>query len=303
MQLRRLDPMANAGPYQRLVRNPVKSFTLTEVQYQRIADRRPQLIIAEGDAAVIGRPYRDFLELHYAFPDVESFKDRFTEMVLRCLAAASPEEAPRGALLSFRDRPNRPLAETIFWSLLLQEGPQWVEMNQVAVPEQPEPEGAIEGGFNLVEATLPQHQELAEIESTTSGLPPLTLGGVASLVENARCLRLVKDPSGANVGFLSLRTEPGGWGVIEALSLLAEHSSLREPLLRWSIAWLRNNGGRRIRRQAYLDDPELAQLRDLGFAPGETGLDYYGSLDADERARKEEERRAHGSMIKFGNWR
>ena len=50
VQLRRLDPLANKGPYQRLLKTAVKSFTLSEAQYNRVKERRPELIVTEGEA-------------------------------------------------------------------------------------------------------------------------------------------------------------------------------------------------------------------------------------------------------------
>jgi hypothetical protein len=80
---------------------------------------------------------------------------------------------------------------------------------------------------------------------------------------------------------------------------------LLTPLLKWSVAWLRNHQGRRVRRKVYIDDTaQLNALKDLGFTPGETGLDYTrSSVDAAEVRAAIEERQSHGTMIKFGDWR
>ena len=48
MQLRRLDPMANAGPHQRLLRNPVKSVSLSEAQYDRVKAAVTRAILDGG---------------------------------------------------------------------------------------------------------------------------------------------------------------------------------------------------------------------------------------------------------------
>jgi hypothetical protein len=66
--------MANAGPFQRLQRNPVKSVSLSETQYDRVKAKRPPLIVTEGEAAVIGFPLLDLLEVNYAYPDIEMFR-------------------------------------------------------------------------------------------------------------------------------------------------------------------------------------------------------------------------------------
>src|SRR3990172_5804045 len=165
MQLRRLDPLANAGPYQRLSKSPVKSFSLTEAQYERIKAQRPDLLVSEGDSAVIGHPFRDLLEVHYAFPDVEAFRDRFEAMFNRVVGASSKAEAPRGLVIAFRDRPNRPVAETLFWGLALDEGQQWVEMNLVAVPEQPEPAETVGDAYALQDVHETDFEALAAIDA------------------------------------------------------------------------------------------------------------------------------------------
>ena len=110
VQFRRLDPLANAGPWQRAMKRGVKTFTLTQEQFDRVAERRPQIIVSGEDSVVMGRPYRDFLQVHYAYAEVPAFRDSFKPMLKEVLAQSSREEAPRGVLLSFRDRPNRPMA-------------------------------------------------------------------------------------------------------------------------------------------------------------------------------------------------
>jgi hypothetical protein len=305
VQFRRLDPLANAGPWQRLSKMPVKSFTLTEAQHDRIFANRRDLIADEGDYAVVSMPYLDYLEVHYAFPEAETFRDRFGDLFNRSVNASSKEEAPRGLVLSFRDRPNRNLAQVVFWALALDEGKEWVEMNQVAVPEQPEPDSSFEGGYTVREATQADADAIAGIEAEASGQPRLTPAGVASLFENARWLRLVSAPDGSPVGFFAAHSEPGGWAVIDLIALRgAVRDALREPFLRWTVAFLRNNGGRRQRRRLHMDQTaDLALLRGLGFTPGETGLDYTRAVDASEVKAKIEERQSHGTMIKFGDWR
>src|SRR3989304_5395056 len=184
MQLRRLDPLAKASPYQRLLKCPVKSVSISEDQYERVRERRPELIVQQGEASVVGFPYRDYLELHYGFPDIESFRGGFVDPVERCAPAPRPE-----------------------------------------------------------------------VGAGVTGLPRLSEAGVGSIYENARWLRLVTDRQGAPVALLSLRQEPAGWGGIEhALIRPAVIDQLREPLLRWACAWLRNNGGRRLRKRGPFDD-------------------------------------------------
>ncbi len=302
MQLRRLDPLANAGPYQRLMSNPVKSMSLSEAQYERVKASRPQLVVTDGEAAVIGLPLGDFLEVHYAFPDIEMFVERFPAMFEEVVGASSKDEAPRGLIITFRDRPNRMTADTVFWSVALEQVEEWVEMSLVSVPEQPEPSASLGEGFEVVEG---DDAAVVAVEAATLGLPPLTAASVASLRQNAKLLRTVRPAGGGGaVGLLALRTEPGGWGVIDCALLDGSASTLRKPLIEWAVAWLRNNGGRRVRTRVMVNDtPSLTVLRELGFTPGEAGFYLTRSVDKDEVAAKLSERKAHGTMIKFGDWR
>ncbi|MPZ49520.1 MAG: hypothetical protein GEU75_09525 [Dehalococcoidia bacterium] len=305
MQLRRLDPLANSGPYQRLLKTAVKSFTLTETQFDRIKERRPELIIPGDEGAVVGHLIRDYLDIHYGYAEVVGFRDHFSEQFEACVSAVSREEAPRGVRLAFRDRPNRSMAEMVFWKSALEEGAEWVEMNWASVPEQPEPGIAAGDSFIVREATERDRDVIAEIDAESTGQPRLTAAGLDSLYENSRWLWVILDKGGAPAGFLSLRTEPGGWGIIDQTAMRpAVADQLREPLLRWAVAWLRNNGGRRIRKQVYMaDTADLNLLRDSGFVPGETGLEYNRPVDPAELKAILEERKSHGWFISVGDWR
>jgi hypothetical protein len=114
----------------------------------------------------------------------------------------------------------------------------------------------------------------------------------------------VSSATGQAAGYLALRGEPGGWGIIDTIALQKDAEALRGPLIQWSIAWLRNNGGRRVRHRVLIDDiASIALLKLAGFSPGETGLDYTRTVDLAEATRKIEERSDHGTLIKFGDWR
>lgn len=302
MQLRRLDPLVNASTFQRLLRNPVKSMSLTEAQYERARALSRGLIITEGESAVIGLPIEDALEVHYAFPDIEAFVELFPEMFEMCVSASSKAEAPRGLRIAFRDRPNRMTADTVFWSVALEPGEQWVELNLVAVPEQPEPSDELAGGYKVADAS--DDAALSDVEAAVTGLPRLSAAGLASLRENSKLLRLVKDQGGSVAGVVSGHTEPGGWGVIDHLLLKEGAEGARGRALEWAIAWLRNNGGRRMRKWSLVDDtPELNALKALGFTPGEVGFYLTRSVDRAEVDAKLAARKSHGTMIKFGDWR
>jgi len=178
-------------------------------------------------------------------------------------------------------------------------------MNLVAVPEQPEPAETVGDAYSLRDVREADFEALAAIDAEVTGLPPLTAAGARSILADARLVRLVQRSGEAAAAYVSLRADPGGWGVIEALALRpAGQQDLRRPLIDWCIAWLRNNGGRRVRTRVAIDDSAaIAALREAGFTPGETGLDYTRTVDPAEVTAKVDERKAHGTVIKFGDWR
>jgi hypothetical protein len=305
VQFRRLDPLANAGPWQRATKRGVKSFAIAEDQFDRVAEGRPQLIVSEDESILVGRPYRDFLEVYYAYPEVPAFRERFKEMLKVALAESSREEAPRGVVLAFRDRPNRPMANQLFWEAALEESEHWVEVEYTSVPEIEEPSNLLEGGYTMREAIDADREAIRSLEAEASGLPALTEAGLDSMYENPRWFYVATNAAGAPVAFVSMRREPAGWAVIdECLVLPAEREPLRQPLARWVLAFLRNNGGRRQRRRINLDDDaELQMMRGLGYVPAESGVDYVRPIEDADIQVKVDERKAHGTIIKFGDWR
>jgi len=304
VQFRRLDPLANAGPWQRATKRGVKTFTLSQEQYDRVVERRPGLIATDEDSVVLCRPYRDFLEVHYAYAEVPAFRDTFKPMLKAVLSASNREEAPRGVILAFRDRPNRPLAAQLFWETGLEESKHWVEVEYTSVPEMDPPSDQLEGGFTVREATESDRDAVAGVEAEATGFDRLTDAGIDSLYESARWLYLVHDGAGRPVGLIAMRRE-GSWGLIDETFILSGvRAALTEPLARWALAFLRNNGGRRQRRRINLeDDNDLQMMRRLGYDPAESGVDYVRPVEESGIQEKAEERKAKGTIIKFGNWR
>ena len=304
VQFRRLDPLANAGPWQRATKRGIKSFTISQEQYDRLTERRPQLIDSEEGGVVLARPYRDFLEIHYAYEEVPAFRDHFKPMLKAVLSASSREEAPRGVVLAFRDRPNRPIAAQLFWEATLEESKHWIEVEFSSVPEMDPPANELEHGFTVHEASQADREAIATVESEATGFPRLTESGLDSLYESARWLYVVNDASSRAVAVVAMRRD-GSWGLIDEVFVLPEvRDALREPLARWTLAFLRNNGGRRQRRRVNLeDDEELQMMRRLGYSPAETGVDYVRPVEDADIQEKVDERKSHGTIIKFGSWR
>ena len=224
-------------------------------------------------------------------------------MLEKVVAGSSKAEAPRGLVLSFRDRPNRMTADTVFWSVAMEQGEQWVEMNLVAVPEQPEPSNNL-GEYDVVEVDASNEGAARELEASVTGLAPLSAGGMRSLRQNSRrCASRATGPPVSSSLCCRCAPSPEACGID---LMLVKHgaNAVRRPLLGWAIAWLRNNRGRRTRTRVNVDDTaQLTALKDAGFTPGEIGLLFTRTVDKAEIDARMEERKAHGTIIKFGDWR
>src|SRR5262249_42988037 len=145
------------------------------------------------------------------------------------------------------------------------------------------------GEYEVVEVDGSNEGTVRDLEAAVTGMAPLSAGGMQSLRENSKALRLVRAKSGEAAALLSVRTEPGGWGVIDLMLVREGADSVRRPLLDWSIAWLRNNGGRRTRTRVDVDDSaQLSALKDAGFTPGEIGLLFMRTVDKAEMDAKME---------------
>jgi ribosomal protein S18 acetylase RimI-like enzyme len=77
---------------------------------------------------------------------------------------------------------------------------------------------------------------------------------------------------------------------------------LGEAILRWTLAWFREQGMRHAKLIVRADNaPAIALYRKLGFVPGRRGLVYRrptSKQELDELAAKRK-----GTYIKFGGWR
>ena len=167
-----------------------------------------------------------------------------------------------------------------------------------------EPSGELEHGFTIRQATDADREAIATVEAEATGLPRMTPAGLDSLYESARWLYVVHDASSRPAAVIAMRRD-GSWGIIDETFILPDvREALSEPLSRWALAFLRSNGGRRQRRRINLeDDAELQMMRRLGYTPAETGVDYVRPVEDSDIQEKAEERKAHGTIIKFGNWR
>lgn len=299
---RRLEVPAGGSPYDRASRCLLRSFTLTRQEFERVQSEWPGLIVEEGGGLLVLQPFAEEHRLHYAFPDRDSFRRLFVPLLKRALEAVDRRSYPSGIYLYYRDHPNRPFVEPLLLGCAFEPIEEWLEMTLAAVPEI---EPRFPKGFAIrpcTEADLPQ---VIEVGNEAFGPGLSTLEGAHRYVSGADAFQVVESEADRRVaGFLRLVAQRPTTGLIDDIVVRSAYQrrGLGEALMRWALAWCREQGLPRAKLEVRLDNEgALALYRKLGFAAGATGLTYRRSIDEERVRRILEEQR--GTYIKFGGWR
>jgi ribosomal protein S18 acetylase RimI-like enzyme len=115
---------------------------------------------------------------------------------------------------------------------------------------------------------------------------------------------LVSEAGGRLAGFLSLLRWPQATGAVDEIAVRPDlrGRGLGEAMMRWALAWFRQEGMRRAWLDVLLGNaPAISLYKKLGFTPGAAGLTYRRPLDEKEVRRILGSQR--GTYIKFGGWR
>jgi ABC-type multidrug transport system fused ATPase/permease subunit len=270
---------AGADSFGTLLGNRYRHFALTRQQFERLLEERPELVVIEGNSAVVGFPYRDYLVVHYSLPDLDAFVARFPALFGRCVSASNDEEAPRGTVVRFHDRFSRSRTDSVFASLKLLHGPEWTQMVLKHAPAPSSLHHHMPAGYGVRVASPDDLEVIGELEMA-SGLKPLTENGLWTLAQESRTGQIVTDGRGQAVGFFNLRMAEGSVGILEPPIL---HPTVRErlaePVLHWSLRWLCDQGA--LQFTATLDTSNSVMMRALkgaGFVQGQAGLTYTRDL-------------------------
>lgn len=307
--MRRLEAAAAKGLFQRIQRSPLRNldprFT-GEEHVARLERHHPELVAAEEKAAMILSPWGDFLWLVYGFADSDALRQRFQPLLARLVKGVDAGRWPDGIRLRFTDHPNRPFIEPVLTGCAFELADKWVEMDLLELAETGPPSSQAAPGYLLRPATGDDLAEYVELDREAFGAPrPMTLRAARETLANVALFQvLVSEDDGRLAGFLSLMRWPQATGVIDDIAVRPDlhRRGLGEAMMRWALAWFRQEGMRRAWLDVLLDNtPALSLYRKLGFTPGTTGLTYRRPLDEKEVQRIRESQR--GTYIKFGDWR
>jgi ribosomal-protein-alanine N-acetyltransferase len=314
--MRRLEAPAATSLFQRIQRSPLRNldprFT-SEADVERLQKEHPELVAAEEKGVMLLKPWGDWLWLTYGFADRDALRQRFQPLLERLLkgldAARLPggqARWPGGVYLRFIDHPNRPFIEPVLTGCAFELRHEWMEMNLFELPEVGQPSPQVAPGYLLRPATEDDLPEYIELDRQAFGAPrPMSLAAAREKLASVSLFQvLVSEDDGRLAGFLSLLRWPQATGAVDDIAVRTDlqRRGLGEAMMRWALAWFRQEGMRRAWLDVLLDNaPAISLYKKLGFTPGATGLTYRRPLD-----KKEVRRilgRQRGTYIKFGGWR
>ena len=286
---RRLDDTTSADPFRKLTRAPLRYAVLPEARFRELEQQQPELIAVEDDAVLAALPQPQRIDLVYGFPNRDSFARLFPDMLARLLPAIVPEDAPLGLFLRFIDAPARPYVEPVLTSCAFELNREWMRMELVELPADPIPGDALVEGFILRPARPDDADAIVELDAVAFPSSFTDAQMVRDQLAKATVLRMLEDTAEARaVGFLRLRGDEPGAGYVSDIALHPDYHrrGLGEAMMRWALAWFRSQEYHRAALTVNVDNaPAIALYRKLGFAPGQTGLDYRRPIDEDEVRR------------------
>jgi len=307
--MRRLEAPAAASLFQRIQRSPLRNldprFT-SEADVGRLQKEHPGLVAVEEKGVILLKPWGDWLWLTYGFADQDALRQRFQPLFEQIVKRRDSARWPGAILLRFTDHPNRPFIEPVLTGCAFELRHEWMEMNLFELPEVGPPSPQVAPGYLLRPATEDDLPEYIELDRQAFGAPrPMSLAAAREKLASVSLFQvLVSEDDGRLAGFLSLLRWPQATGAVDDIAVRTDlqRRGLGEAMMRWALAWFRQEGMRRAWLDVLLDNaPALSLYKKLGFTPGATGLTYRRPLDEKEVLRIVESQR--GTYIKFGDWR
>ncbi|MCH8950461.1 MAG: GNAT family N-acetyltransferase [Chloroflexi bacterium] len=284
-QLRRLDAVPK-DPYRRALKSSLRFISISEEAFRALERERPSRIIIEGDSILIGQAHPGVVSLEYGFRDSDAFVAHFPGMLRRLLPAIDAESAPMGLRLRLTDAPSRPFIEPALSAQAFDLTRDWLRMTLAKLPSGGPRTDEIAPGFALRPARADDAEEIAKLDAAAFAMSWLTADVVRKGIDQEPVFRMLEDSaSGRAVGFLSLRVERPGEGYVSDIVLHPDYQrrGLGEAMMRWALAWFRQEGLESAALTVNTDNgPAIALYRKLGFEPTEKGLDYRRPLDEDE---------------------
>ncbi len=283
-QFKRLTVDAPQDVYGRAQRGLLRSVELSEAEFREIERAHADHIAVDGEAVLIAQPRGYQIDLHYAFPDRDTFTRQFPSLFDRIASAVRTDEGPLGFRLKLRDAPSRPYVEPVLLAQAFEATRDWWRMTLDELPAA-KASDAVAPGFLLRRARPDDAEAIAQIDTAAFSTPWLTPQEARGMVreETLRVLEEIGTPR--VVAYVSSRADFTGAGYVSDIAVHPEYQrrGLGETMLRWALASFREQGyGRAALTLSTDNGPAIALYRKLGFAHAESGVDYRRPIDEEE---------------------
>jgi ribosomal protein S18 acetylase RimI-like enzyme len=294
-QIRRIGTEAPADAYGKAQRGVLRRMPLVEAAFRELERQRPECIVVDGDAVLVAQPRPGRVDLHYAFPDQASFVSQFPPLLERLTGLFNANDASFGLFFRLTDSAQRPYVEPVLVAQAFEESREWMRMELVELPPSASTDDAIAPGFRLRPAQPEDAEAIVQLDAVAFPAPSATTDTATSDIRSDPFWVLEDESTGRAIGFLHLHTRLAPTGYISDIALHPDYQrrGLGEALMRWSLAWFRDQGMRRAALTTNTDNARaIALYRKLGFTVAEIGLDYRRPVDEDEVRQVLEKHRA-----------
>jgi ribosomal protein S18 acetylase RimI-like enzyme len=275
---------------------------MSEVEFLELKRSRPELIVVDGDAVLIGRPRPGAISLHYGFSGHDAFARQFPPMLERVLRAVKPQEALFGVRFRLTDRAPRPYIEPVLWANAFEQQREWWRMTLDALPASGGLRDEIVAGFRLRPPESKDGGAILRVEDAAFASSATNLALTLESIRKAALHRVLEETAtGAIVAFVVSEEPAADEGYVNTLAVDPKYKrrGLGEALLRWTLAWFQERGLSRAALTVNSDNaPAIALYRKLGFQAGEIGVDYRRPIDEDEVRQVLEKRRAEHITVR-----
>jgi ribosomal protein S18 acetylase RimI-like enzyme len=304
-QMRRLEAPKKDDLFETARTSPLRSFDIEREDFERLGRERPELIAATDTGLMLVAAKGSRAWLCYGFDSIESFRRDFQPALQVLVDGLAADEAPSGLFLRFTDLPNRPYVEPVLAASFFELRYEWIEMKLLDLPGGPAPSDEVVPGFVLRPVALDEYDAFAAVDAAAFAQDPWLPADFVEAVTRASQMRALEErESGRLVGYVILHLEAGHVGKVSVVAVHPDFQrrGLGEAMLRWSLAWFREEAMRRAKLNVRVDNPTaIALYRKLGFVSGRSGLVYRRPTARDELDAMASKRK--GTYIKFGGWR
>jgi len=262
----------------------LRYITLSDEELRALERERPGLVVRADETLLIGWPAGGALDLQYAFSDRVAFARQFAPMLRRVLPAVDPDEAPLGMRFRLTG-----VDHDEFEPVLFAEGfsfaREWLRLELDGLPPSGSTSDAVAPGFRLRRARPDDAETIVQLDAVAFPAPEGTAETVASDIKRHHMGVLEDVSTGRAAGFLEVHKNYAPAGYVSNIALHPDfrRRGLGEAMMRWALAWFREQGLRSAALQVNTDNaPAIALYHKLGFVVSESGCDYRRPIGEDE---------------------